>query len=308
MTQKEFDLEKIRSEKILSGTLHWHKKSGATVIGNCGDLANIALIEKLHVSGAVLSLDSFADDELIKKHIDNFQKLKECENENSRAVIRKEIIKDFSDVYINNAVNGSHIDWWQICYQSFYDLPEDFENHLAGNSLVLYKRAVAVSSLTVLLALSFGYLNYHFLKDLYNGVFVTDLELMNESRFSPHTFSKLERGRTLYLDESISSFYISQSYYIKENLKSIGIKNDAIYHMLKFHHERLDTGSGPYDLYESEVGDLPTLYSLVQKIFPYSEYICSENDARGVLMNIFKSHKRFIKMKKLFEVEFKRTA
>ncbi len=308
MTEITFDLDKIRSDKILSGTLYWHKKSGTTVIGNCGDLVNIDLVEKLHSGGSVLSLESIADLDLINKHITNFEKLRESDDELSRHIIRKEVISDFSDIFINNVKSGSQIDWWQICFQTFYDLPEDLENKIAGNSLIIYKRAVAVSSLTVLMAFSLGYLNYSFLKDLYNSVFITDLELFEESNFAPHTFRQLEHGRVLSLDEGIGGSYVSKSSLIKANLKKVNVENEAIYSMIRYHHENLATGQGPFKIYESEVGDLPSLYTLVQKIYPYTEIKCEKDDARGVLMSFFKENKRYIKIKKIFEAEFKQAA
>lgn len=305
MAEIAFDISNIQEEKILLGDLYWHKKSGPSLIGKCGDLANIDLISKLHSGGSVLSLDSFANLELIEKHSKNLELLKNAEDELARVRVRKEIVQEFSDIFINDVKNGNLIDWWMICYKGFYDLPEDVENKLAGNSLILYKRALAVSSLTVILAMAFGYLHYDFLKDLYNAVFMTDLELLDESNYSPSTISRLEHGRAIYLDESVASFYVAQSFQIKRNLKKIGIENDAIYLMLKFHHERLDSGRGPFKLFESELNDLGTLYSFVQRIFPYKEIVCKDNDARGLLIKHFKSQGRFIKMKKLFEAEFK---
>ncbi len=305
MSEVQFDLERIKIDKILFGNIIWHKRSGKTVVGHCGDYANYELLSRLFLKGSSLSVESFVNEELVKKQIMLFEKLKNAELEVERIEIRSDIVQDFSDVFINQVSDGSFIDWWLVCHRSFYDLPKELEDYITINSVSLYKRAVGLASLTTLLALSYGYMNYNFLKMIYNSMFICDLEVLKPGNFRQYYFDKLEQSRDVTIVNSLSEFFIENEPEIKEFLKQCGIENDLIFQLIKFHHERPESGLGPHGLYESEMNDLVEVATLSYRLVSLDDVILSFNDAKGFLARNFKELERYRKLKKLFEIEFK---
>ena len=256
MVEIEFDLEKIKSDKILIGDVIWHKKSGRIVVGHCGDLANLTLLSKLAKNGSVLSLSSHANFDLINLLTKEFLKLKNAESERERVRSRKIILQEFADVFVNATKKGSFIDWWIVCYRSFNNLPLGIEDYVSSNSLDLYRRAIGLGTFSVLFALAYGYMNYKFLQDIYNGMFVCDLEVLDPASFKKYYFDKLEESRTSTIVSTLSEYFKENKLQIKEFLKKCEIENEEVYHLIKYHHERPESSQGPFGISENESHDL----------------------------------------------------
>ena len=154
-------------------------------------------------------------------------------------------------------------------------------------------------------ALAYGYMNYKFLQDIYNGMFVCDLEVLDPASFKKYYFDKLEESRTSTIVSTLSEYFKENKLQIKEFLKKCEIENEEVYHLIKYHHERPESSQGPFGISENESHDLIQATTLAYRLTSLERVLNLENDAKGFLASRFKKLDRYIRLKQLFEIEFK---
>ncbi len=310
MTERSVNLEELLDHKLLWGDLLWEKKSGKTTcIGSCGDFADIEFIEKLIKKEANLKINSYTDWKLVKDICETFKSLEACENEKERVAVRESFVGPFLETFLSQE-KGSYIDWFTICFRTFYKLPEDIEEIYYMKNSEALKRSMAVASMTTLIAFTVGHLNFDFLQKIYNCTLIMDLDFVIQG-MSEYHMRDLEKQRVSddpSLDGRLLSLFKHHGANVNEYINRIANGEQSLINMVKFHHEQFNCGAGPEGIFDSEVGDLPQIISFVERLIPYKSFNLSDGDANGSLTTHMEKIDGYHRIKSILRTELKGAA
>lgn len=310
MSERSVNLEELTQHKLLWGDLLWKKKNGhSTRIGSCGDFVDLEFVQKLISKNAELEINSYTDWSLVNEVSEIFEKLKEASTEAERIAQRSLFCKKFFPVFLGSE-NGSYIDWFTICFRTFYKLPEDIEEiYYLKNSDAL-KRSMAVASMTTLISFCLGYMNFEFLSKIYNSALIMDLDFVQKGMSEFH-LKDLEAQRNTdspKLDGNLLSHFIHHGSNIDEYIDRVTDGEIIFKNMIRFHHELFDSGKGPESIYDSEVGDLVQVIAFVERFIPYRGFDLRNGDATGALTDFIGKVDGFQKLKAILRTEVSEAA
>lgn len=176
MRELNLKLEHIQASPLLRGELYWCRPSGRKLcIGHAGEFVNIDLASKLASTNDQFTQSIIIDEERVYKNVDHFMDLKKSQIEDVKLRFRNLILLDFYRS-IKGEYKASTLDFIFICHEVFYDLSSDgldLEESFIRTNIVAFKRAQVVASALVYMALVTGYLDFYFLKEVFNTVLVT---------------------------------------------------------------------------------------------------------------------------------------
>lgn len=169
------NLSNYKNHKFLCGDFYWLKKSGKkTLLFHAGTFANFGLLKKLLESNENIECHEDLDDEFIMDGHRLLLELSKCEFENERAKIRE----DFGTL-LKKKNNLPHFNLVRIFTEAFYDLEEESEAQYVNNSKLL-ERLVSIASIVTCGAFLQGYLDFTFLKKIFNTILLSDIYLAQE--------------------------------------------------------------------------------------------------------------------------------
>ncbi len=269
MRELSFKFSDIKSSPLLRGELYWCRPSGRRLcIGHAGEFANLELAQKLSSQNDQFLQKVIIDEERISKVIDHFQSLENANFEDEKLRFRNLILVDFYRT-LKSSQKVSTLDFVFICHQVFYDLNSDeinIEEDFLATSVVTLKRAQVIASTLVYVALISGYLDFKFLKNVFNSVLVT---YFNHVSRSPEKSKSLEE--CLDLDNSAYFANLTDEFFTL-NYK---LSDDIGGMWAKIHHK----------VYELELNfepnDLDSIFNLILnslKEYRYLDEIIAQED------------------------------
>lgn len=310
MSERSVNIQELTEHKLLWGDLMWVKKSGnSTRVGSCGEFVDLEFVNKLVEKEATLEMNSYINWKLVNEQLEVFKKLEVATNERERVELRDQFWIPFSSTFLGSE-EGSYIDWFTICYRSFYELPKDIEDiYYLKNSDAL-KRSMALASMTTLLAFAMGHMNYSFLKKLFNSCLVADLDFVNKgmSEFHLRDLEKQRVDQSSAFESQLLKQFSHHGANVDHYLDQVTEGEFIFKHLVKLHHENLSLGNGPEGLWSSEVGDLAHIMSFVENLIPYVDFDLRKGDATGLLTDYISKLRGFERLKAMMRLEVGRTA
>lgn len=306
MTESTLSIDDFRNHKILWGDLFWLKKDGKQIkIGSTGELIDIEYLEKAFSRGHQLIVETHANHDLIDEVGLLLSKLESCEYEHERVSIQSELTTAFLDIFVARNKVGNIVDWNIIAAKAFFDLPEDLlAIYDERNTEALY-RAQIVASLTVFISIVYGYLNFGFLKQIYNSVLVMDLEMVEKglSEYHLKEFDKQRLSNESQFSGTLLDFHKDHTSEVVDRVKVITKENKSLEQMLKYHHEVFEKGTGPCGIFSSDTGDLQKILNFVDRIVPYEHFVLKEGDGTGFISSHFNKVVGHERLKRILETE-----
>lgn len=169
--------QNFRTYKFLCGDIFWVKNSGKKIlISSIGEFSNFDFIEKLLVKNEVIEFHPKIDSKLIEKIADIFENFKNAQFETERVEVRER----FLNVLIDNP-SQSQLAFSCALFSQLYELSRDVEEIYLSKNIFLLSRLVSIASCLVIQAIIDGYLEYTFLKNLYNTVLLSDVFLADQN-------------------------------------------------------------------------------------------------------------------------------
>ncbi|WP_146037904.1 MULTISPECIES: hypothetical protein [Pseudomonadati] len=208
MREINLSFQQIQNNPLLKGELYWSRPSGRRLlIGRAGEFANLELVEKLSQQNDQFFQKIIIDEERVSKVVDHFMDLQKAQLEEVKLRYRNLILVDFYRI-LKGEKKSSTLDFVFICHETFYEFNHDninLEEEFIKTSAITFKKAQVISSSVVYLALISGYLDFNFLKEVFNTILMT-------------YFSYVCRNGTNVVDKLAS---LEESYGNVEYLKSL---------------------------------------------------------------------------------------
>jgi len=310
MSDRSVNIQELTDHKLLWGDLLWVKKSGhSTRVGSCGDFVDLEFVEKLVSKNATLEMSSFIDWKLVKELNELFDELKNAENEAQRVKLRSEFCNKFFPVFLGSE-EGSYIDWFTVCFRSFYELPKDIEDIFYMKNSDALKRSMAVASMTTLLSFTLGYMNFDFLKKVYNSTLIMDISFVNKgmSEFHLRDLEEQREKETPVLDGQLLKHFKHHGNEVSLYLEKVTNGEMIFKKMIEYHHEIFNNGKGPENIFDSETGDLPQAISFIERFIPYTGFDLKKGDATSALTSFLGKVDGYNRIKSILRTEVGRVA
>ena len=217
--------------------------------------------------------------------------------------LAKDYTEDYTKVFsfaknseVSKEISIDAIDIVAPCFSAFYKLSEEIENIYFLNNSDLLLREVFIASLLVCMAIEAGYLDYDFLKNVFN----TELKINHElaaAKISAYHLEELEKKRIGKIREfSDQSLMYSFTDYAKK--ASSQINDGSIYEQsLK---SLCDTNGE--EVSPVSFGDLFLIKSAIEKEISFVGTSLKEIDFSLLLVEILK-HKEVTKFYKVISLE-----
>ena len=291
---KEISYERLRNMRFSPGDVFWVKRGGDPVkLISVGSVLDDKVIAKFEERKIPLLINNFCRNENLAQAEGLFEDLKKAESERKKVAARENILNWFKGIYWKGSADGNLIDLIVIGDRCFYDFDEKISKKMRNNCLLLYKRSSLLSILGVILSLTFGHIDYVFLKDFYHIIYLLDFHFY-DSNFSIHMQEalNLERGKTgeglRFLSkhkgerEEFES-HIKKSFdKVFKELKGL-FTNKELINLILIHHEKMDGSGIPKKLSEDEMSDLEIIVVLLSHLSPYNDIRYMKNDGKRYL-------------------------
>ncbi|MFG1493483.1 hypothetical protein [Halobacteriovorax sp. ZH4_bin.1] len=226
MREINLSLQQIQNKPLLKGELYWSRPSGRRLlIGRAGEFANLELIEKLSQQNDHFFQKIIIDEERVSKVIDHFMDLQKAELEEVKFRYRNLILVDFYRA-LKEGEKSSTLDFVFICHETFYEFNNDkinLEEEFIKTSAVTFKKAQVIASSVVYLSLVSGYLDFNFLKEVFNTILMTYFAYVCRSGVSvSDRLSSLEESydNVKYL-KSLSKDFFNLDYNLDDDVSSL---------------------------------------------------------------------------------------
>lgn len=166
-------LDQLIESPLLKGELLWQRPSGGELrIGNAGEFVELSIAEKLSVKNNEFRVNIVVNEERVQEVTDLFSALKSCTEESKKFKIRNQILRSFFKSF-SGASDSSSLDYIFISHRSFYQLPKEYENQFIEKNILNFKKSTLIASLVTQLALVCGYLDYLFIKEVFNSILLS---------------------------------------------------------------------------------------------------------------------------------------
>ncbi len=292
----EINLQNLEENKFLKGDLFWNKKSGKKVLlSPAGTFVDYSFAKKLLDKNESLEMSDQGNFEFQDTLQMIFNKIQNADHELDRVAAREELDLILKKI-LSKEISIDAIDIVAPCFSAFYKLSEEIENIYFLNNSDLLLREVFIASLLVCMAIEAGYLDYDFLKNVFN----TELKINHElaaAKISAYHLEELEKKRIGKIREfSDQSLMYSFTDYAKK--ASSQINDGSIYEQsLK---SLCDTNGE--EVSPVSFGDLFLIKSAIEKEISFVGTSLKEIDFSLLLVEILK-HKEVTKFYKVISLE-----
>ncbi|EPZ51902.1 hypothetical protein M902_1886 [Bacteriovorax sp. BAL6_X] len=176
MREINLSLQQIKNNPLLKGELYWSRPSGRRLlIGRAGEFVNLELVEKLSQQNDQFFQKIIIDEERVSKVVDHFMDLQKAQLEEVKLRYRNLILVDFYRA-LKDSEKSSTLDFVFICHETFYEFNNEninLEEQFIKTSAITFKKAQVIASSVVYLSLVSGYLDFKFLKEVFNTILLT---------------------------------------------------------------------------------------------------------------------------------------
>lgn len=238
-----------------------------------------------------------------KNLIDNFKtaliKIKNSKTDKEKRESRDELFITLSENYWEGSEKKSFLNFSIACFDSFYQLESSTIETLQSFSMTLYYRSLVSSAISVIVSLGSDYLDYSFIKDIYNCSFILDIGLADsdcsyrvlqaceEERANPGSgILYLEKERCSDPEKTLFLKHPEKSIEIAEALKDFFVNSELI-DCIFFHHEQSNGRGFPKGIPYSGTGKWEVILRLADYMVPFKEPLFTLDDGESILKNNF---------------------
>lgn len=304
-------MEKKEESKLQTISLDELEKIGMTTADVFGVLQN-SKREVIFLRAGEYVLPSFIDkfrakgikSFYLKPHMDSqeldlwkaaWEQIKKMQNLSEFEIFeaRKEFVSQFKSLYFDGKIATSLLSLMSVTHKEFAGLNSDFMFQYAEKNYILFKRSILVASLSLPLIISYGYVEWQFLKDVYNSILLLSYHLSDEkftvTMKNALTLESMGKGLALeYLKIKSPGEVINLMN--KEELEQIcttfyEAKNEHVKDLYTIFYETYKKKEDDGILIESETPDWISVILFVEKIIPYEDYQFFPGDGKMYLKN-----------------------
>ena len=250
-------------------------------------------------------------DETLTKFQGQWERFKNCRNQNEQYLMRDDIVGAVANTFLKEN-DKSFLSFVISCFDEFYHCPKEVIDNLQARSMTIYTRSLLMSSLSTIILLSNGHVDYHFLKDFYNLCYLLDLGLMQEGQLSFLITQACEKERNhpgsglSYLRDTVNNLsdlgkfksHPELSYEVSSKYKD-SFQYPEILDLIKIHHEKQNGSGFPRALNSTMLSSTEMMLIAVEYIVPFKEHIFLKGDGKEVLSEYFDNIKKLENYKEL---------
>lgn len=279
MQKREFTYGELDLSRIAPGDLYWINSSGNEILFCvAGDLVEQSMVDKFKRMKRKIFIVEKCNLELISTCVELLEEFKKANPGRERMEKWHHVVHFIKQNYWDNAQYAGLLDFVIVTERVFNRIENDKLVSLYELDIDLFKRLNFVSSTLVMVALSLGYYDFHFLSDLYNSCFLTYFHFDRE-QLTPSFKVSLEKLRN---GESVSEEFkeilvmaIQKAQWNKDILKSY-LYQETNFRVMNYFYEDLD-GNGPFvKANRNEMTDLEMLIVFVNHLYSYERNILEE--------------------------------
>jgi len=307
ITFKFDELEKISLTEIKKETIShahlFHLLPGMTkaiLLLRAGDFVEPSFVTKYVEKGLgdVYALNIINKNELLEfKEL--WSLLKNASNQKDSFIARDKILNKISMDFWENK-EKSFLSFVIASFEEFYFYPPIILEKYQEQSMLLYTRTLLTSSISSIAALCNGFVDYFYIKDLYNSSFMLDYGLIEYGSLNYAMSQACEKERNkpgegiesllkLKRPESeITTFkhHGDISAKVAEEYSSL-FKYPEVIKFIKFHHEKCDGTGFSNGYFYSGMSDAEVLLMFCDYMIPFSEHIFQKGDGHIVLKSYY---------------------
>lgn len=291
-------MEKKEESKQLTISLDELEKIGMTTADIFGVLQN-SKKEVIFLRAGEYVLPSFIDkfrakgvkSFYLKQHMDPkevdlwkaaWDQVKKMESlsEFERFEARKVFTQQFKSLYFDGKVPTSLLSLMSVTHAEFSALNNEFMYQYAEKNYILFKRSILVASLSLPIIISFGYVDWQFLKDVYNSTLLLSYHLSDEkftvTMKNALTLESMGKGLAIEYLKLKSPSEIA-NLLNEEELEQMctafyEVKNQHVKDLYSIFYKTFKKSEDDGIAIEQETPDWISVILFVEKIIPYEDY------------------------------------
>jgi hypothetical protein len=283
----------IQSMIIAPGDIYWVRALGKRVlIARAGQVLDTKILKKFEGKDVKLELEEdlsipIEDRDLL---ITKFSLLKEEKLEMNRVALVRDILEI---VFIKYNRQISFSDLVRVGIESFYQFDFEVTEALTNIDVRLFQRSAIVGIYAVLLAMTAGYFDYRFLKDIYHISYFFDCYFSIE-QVSYYITEALEkercagegkqflRGKEVELENFEK--HPEESFRIAKRKFKKFIEHKEMFQIIRMHHEKIDGSGFTSGLNDEDFNDIERILIFLSESLPFKELSFSADEGKDFLM------------------------
>lgn len=310
ITFKKESLKKVLLSEVQTQTISrahfFHSMPGDNFLSllRAGDFVEPSFISHYLEKGmlSLYQLDMI-DEKDLSDYKEAWSKFKHARTETEKFEQRDFILKKISsDYWLSD--RKSFLTYVIATFEEFYIYPPRILDHLQSESSLLYTRSLLISAVSSIASLVNNFLDYHFVKDLYNTAFIMDYGLVDFGNFNYVMSLACEAERNKPgsgLNElkkykrSEGEIAIFQNHPIISYERAMEQKEFFTYpevtKFIKFHHEKTDGSGFPKGYSYSAMSDAEILLIFCDYLVPFKEHVFKQGDGKLIVKDYFENLK-----------------
>lgn len=300
---KQIQLSEIKTQTI-SRAHFLHRLPGNNFMSllRAGDFVEPSFISHYLEKGmSQLHQYEIINPEDLQTYQQAWQLFKTAKTERDKILQKDKLIKKVAhDFWLND--KKSFLNFVVATFEEFYVLPPHILDHLQKESMLLYTRALLVSTLSSLTALMNGYIDYYFIKDFFNVSFMMDYGLVDFGNFNFAMSMACEAERSV----PGAGVEILKKYNRSEGEIQVFLQHPQIgferakeqselfqypelSKLILFHHEKTDGSGFPKGYSYSALSDAETLLIFCDYLVPFKEHVFKPGDGKLIVKDYFEN-------------------
>ncbi|MBD63802.1 MAG: hypothetical protein CME62_01230 [Halobacteriovoraceae bacterium] len=307
---KEENLKKVLLSEIKTQTISrshfFHSMPGGKYLSllRAGDFVEPSFISHYLEKGmlSLYQLDMINEQDL-SDYKQAWSSFKHAKTETEKLKRRDFILKKISNDYWLSD-EKSFLTYVIATFEAFYIYPPRVLDHLQSESSLLYTRSLLISAVSSIAALINNYLDYNFIKDLYNTAFILDYGLVDFGNFNfvMSLACEAERNKPGSGLDVLKKYNRSEGEiaifnnhplisYERAQEQSEHFTYPEITKFIKFHHEKTDGSGFPKGYSYSALSDAEILLVFCDYLIPFQEHVFKAADGKLIVKDYFEDLK-----------------
>jgi len=289
-------LEEVEHLGICCGNLSYYSPATqkSFVLLRAGEYILPSFITKYRERGfKSFYYDSQINEDEILKWTQMWKRFQEASNEFEGHQIKDEIMQMFRDCLIEGKHHGSLLAYVNATNAVFGGLNIDYISDYASKEYTLLKRSLIVASMAIPLVVSLGYIDFSFIKDLYNTILQLDYSFAGK-KFTLNVKNALElegqeSGLGLkYLQEKSPREVISFTGTVEaaaDEIKAYTCSNSQVASLIQIYRASLST-----KMHSAEMIDWVAAVIFIDRMVSFNDFDFKPNDGAGYLGSLIKKN------------------
>lgn len=286
---------------LCPGDIFWKKSDGKLYrLRMAGDPVDFKNLERYYSKNAEIYCHYIVNKNIAKTWAELLDNYLMAEAERHKIHYRDQLIASLRPTYWDGTDQGS----WLTVVTSFhqklfrkklYELSfEESPDH--------FRRSTLVGTLSVIGAMSLGYHDDEFLKDLYQLAFFQGISLKNKmtydlaqaldgERRSKEIFTK-EKAKLSDRDAELLFSHVKSDYSLVKDEWRAFFTFDSVLKMLNWQHEQPFGGGFPFKTNQDELSDIELWVCYAGRLFPMRSFQYDAFDGKSAIKSYFDTYKK----------------